>query len=96
MVSLVFGLFHLSFYRVLPTAYLGFFLGLLTLATGSLIPAIVVHVGNNSFAVYAMLHGWTLEGLGTLTYLSCFVGQLAATALILRWGRGYPGTVWRK
>ena len=96
VVALVFGLFHLTFYRVLPTAYLGFFLGVITLATGSLIPAILVHIGNNSLAVFAMLNNQDLEGLGTLTYVSCFVGQLAATGLILRWGRGYPGTRWSK
>jgi membrane protease YdiL (CAAX protease family)/ABC-type Na+ efflux pump permease subunit len=96
VVAVIFGLFHLTFYRVVPTAYLGFFLGLITLATGSLIPAMLVHIGNNSLAVFALLNGWDFEGLGTVTYLTGFVGQLVVTALILRWGRGYPGTSWRK
>jgi sodium transport system permease protein len=96
VVAAVFGLFHLTFYRVAPTAYLGFFLGLVTLATGSLWPAVLIHIGNNSLAVYALLYDWQLDDLGLFTYLTSFVGQLAATALILRWGAGYPGTRWDK
>jgi sodium transport system permease protein len=96
VVALVFGMFHLTFYRVLPTAYLGFFLGLVTLATGNILPAMLVHVGNNSLAVFAMVNDWDFEGLGAFTYAVCFLAQLAATAGILRWGRGYPGTRWDK
>ncbi len=96
VVALIFGLFHLTFYRVLPTAYLGFFLGLLTLGTGSILPAMLVHIGNNSFAVTAMLQGWDFEGLAGWVYVLCFAGQLLMTALILRWGRGYPGTRWER
>lgn len=95
-VALIFGFFHLTFYRVLPTAYLGFFLGLITLGTGSILPAMLVHIGNNSFAVMALLNGWDFEGLGSWVYGLCFVGQLLMTGLILRWGRGYPGTRWEK
>jgi sodium transport system permease protein len=96
VVALVFGMFHLTFYRVVPTAYLGFFLGVLTLATGSLLPAMLVHIGNNTLAVFALLNGWDLENLGTITYLAGFAGQVAVTALILKWGRGYPGTLWER
>lgn len=94
VVALVFGLFHLNFYRVLPTAYLGFFLTLLTLGTGSLWPAVLVHIGNNSLAVFALLHGWDFEGLGPQVYLLGFVGQVLLTGCVLRWGAGYPGTSW--
>jgi sodium transport system permease protein len=96
VVAVVFGFFHLSFYRVLPTAFIGFFLGLLTLGTGSVLPAMLVHMGNNSLAVFALLHGYDFENLGTLTYVLCFVGLLGATALVIRWGRGYPGTRWAR
>ena len=96
VVALVFGMFHLNFFRILPTAYLGFFLGLITLGTGSLLPAMLVHVGNNSLAVFAMYHDVDLEGLSPWIYAVGFLGQVALTGLVLRWGRGYPGTVWRK
>lgn len=94
VVAVVFGFFHLSFFRVVPTAYLGFFLGLITLATGSVWPAMLIHIGNNSLAVYAMLNGWDLEHLSGTTYFICFLGQLVAVGLIIRWGKGYAGTRW--
>ena len=94
VVAVVFGFFHLSFFRVVPTAYLGFFLGLITLATGSVWPAMLIHIGNNSLAVFAMLQGWDLEHLSGSTYFICFVGQVIAVGLILRWGKGYTGTRW--
>lgn len=96
VVAVVFGLFHLSFFRVIPTAYLGFVLGLITLATGTVWPAMLIHVGNNSLAVFAMLRGWDFDNLGPFTYWACFLGQLAALWLIYRWGRGYPGTSWER
>lgn len=94
VVALIFGMFHLSFFRVVPTAYLGFVLGLVTLATGSVWPAMLIHIGNNSLAVFAMFRGWDFEHLSSVTYLTCFLAQVAAVGLILRWGKGYPGTVW--
>lgn len=96
VVALVFGFFHLNLFRLVPTAYLGFFMTLLTLATGSIIPSIIVHVGNNSLAVWLMLNGWDLDGVPHGVYLAAFVGQLLAIWLIFNWGKGYPGTDWWK
>jgi len=96
VVAAVFGFFHVNFFRILPTAYLGFFMALLTLATGSILPAVLVHVGNNSLAVWAMLNGMDFEGLPGYVYLVGFVGQVLLTGLIIRWGAGYPGTVWHR
>ena len=96
VVALVFGLFHLNFFRILPTAYLGFFLGLITLGTGSILPAMLVHMGNNSLAVFAMYNDFDLEGLSSWIYGLSFLGQILLTGLVLRWGQGYPGTSWLK
>lgn len=96
VVALVFGLFHINYYRVFPTAYLGFFMALLTLATGSVLPAMLVHIGNNSLAVMGMLGGWDFEGFSNFVYFAGFVGQVALTVFVIRWGRGYPGTRWHK
>jgi len=96
VVALVFGLFHVNFFRVFPTAYLGFVMALLTLATGSLVPAIIVHIGNNSFAVWAMLNHMDFEGLPSWVYGVGCVGQIVFVLLIMRWGKGYPGTRWFK
>ena len=96
VVALVFGFFHVNFFRVLPTAYLGFFMALLTLATGSILPAMVVHIGNNSLAVWAMLNDVDFEGLPVYVYVVGLIGQLVLTGLVIKWGRGYPGTRWFK
>lgn len=96
LVALVFGFFHLNFFRVLPTAYLGFFLTLLTLATGSIVPAVIVHIGNNSLAVWAMLHSLDFDGLPTWVYGVGLLGQVVLLAFVYRVGDGYPGTRWSK
>jgi sodium transport system permease protein len=96
VVALVFGFFHVNFFRVLPTAYLGFFMALLTLATGSVLPAMLVHIGNNSLAVWAMFHHMDFEGLPPYVYVVGLIGQLVLTGLIIKWGRGYPGTSWAR
>jgi sodium transport system permease protein len=96
VVALVFGLFHVNFFRVFPTAYLGFIMALLTLATGSVLPAMIVHIGNNSFAVWAMMNQMDFEGLPEWTYLVGFLGQITFVALVIRWGKGYPGTRWER
>lgn len=96
VVALVFGFFHVNFFRVLPTAYLGFFMALLTLATGSVLPAVIVHIGNNSLAVWAMTNQLDFEGLPGYVYVVGLVGQLVLTGLILKWGKGYPGTRWAR
>jgi ABC-type Na+ efflux pump permease subunit/membrane protease YdiL (CAAX protease family) len=53
VVGLVFGLFHFSLFRILPTAYLGVLLAAVTLASGSLYPAIAWHALNNLLGLTA-------------------------------------------
>lgn len=96
VVAIVFGFFHLNFFRILPTAYLGFVMALLTLATGSVIPAVLVHIGNNSFAVWAMTSSLDFEGMPNFVYFFAFVAQIGLVYLVMKWGDGYPGTRWRK
>ncbi len=49
--ALLFGLAHASVYRFLPTAVLGAGLSLLVARCGSLIPAVVLHLGYNALLV---------------------------------------------
>jgi len=50
-VSVLFGLFHLSIFRFLPTALLGIPLAYLALRTGSLFPSMLTHALVNSLAL---------------------------------------------
>ena len=52
-IGLLFGAFHLSIYRFLPTALVGTFLTMLALRSGSIFPGMLVHFGNNAMAVLA-------------------------------------------
>jgi membrane protease YdiL (CAAX protease family) len=47
----LFGLYHLQLTNILPLALLGVAMGAITVATGSIIPAMVAHFINNAGAV---------------------------------------------
>lgn len=49
--GLIFGLYHLRPTQALPLGLLGIYLAYITWRTGSLVPAILVHLANNSLAV---------------------------------------------
>jgi sodium transport system permease protein len=77
-VGIVFGLFHISLFRILPTAFLGVVLTAIALLTGSILPGILVHAGNNAFALWAGMNGYPLGTLhwwhyagGTVIFLLC-------------------------
>lgn len=52
VVAVLFGIMHGSSYRFLPTSIMGFILALLTEYTGSLFPAVLLHLSNNAIACY--------------------------------------------
>ena len=47
----LFGLFHLDIFRIPPIAVLGMVLTYLTVRTGSIFAAMLVHLMNNAFAI---------------------------------------------
>ena len=49
--GVLFGLFHFSVYRFIPTAVIGFYLSLLKISTGSIIPPMLAHFINNFIVV---------------------------------------------
>jgi sodium transport system permease protein len=53
VVAVVFALFHMSLYRIVPTLFLGILLAAATLLTGSIYPAMVWHGLNNAVAISA-------------------------------------------
>lgn len=77
--AIVFGLFHGSVYRLLPTAALGWLLGELRRRTGSVVPGIVAHVLTNGTILLLELEApreivnqlaeptwWALAGIGVV------------------------------
>lgn len=55
--ALLFAVFHLDPFRLLPTFLLGLLLGYLTIRSGSIINSMLSHFINNSFAVIISLFG---------------------------------------
>jgi sodium transport system permease protein len=91
VVGLVFGLFHFALFRLASTAFLGACLAALTLATGSVFPAMLWHALNNALALFAAEQGLDLTDLDPWTYgVATLVVALAAT-LIWRARTPYPG-----
>jgi sodium transport system permease protein len=58
--ALAFGIYHVSFFRLLPTAFLGVLLALATLWSGSIFPSMLWHALNNGIAAFAVDDAETL------------------------------------
>lgn len=70
ITAVLFGLFHLDPWRLIPTMFLGLVLGMLVVRTGSLVPAILAHVANNGVAVtVGYLFQDEPDAVGRLTWL---------------------------
>jgi hypothetical protein len=55
--SLLFGLLHINIYQFFYASILGLFLALITLASNSIYPAMIVHFMNNAINVYLVFAG---------------------------------------
>ena len=84
LTALLFGLFHMSFFRFLPTAALGVLLAFVALSTGSLLPAVLWHAAHNAIGVFA---AEGIERLGGGALLLATLGMSGAILLLLRAGR---------
>ena len=78
--GLIFGLFHITLFRILPTAFLGVVFAGVTLLTGSIFPAVVWHTLNNVLALIltraelempAFLGGW-IHAAGAVVLIGAF------------------------
>jgi sodium transport system permease protein len=92
MTGVLFGLFHLDLYRLIPTTILGILLGFLALASGSILPAMLAHFCNN--AILLVLATSRLDqrmedfGPRTLALVVCASVTLTATGFALLRGKG--------
>jgi len=60
LCSFLFALFHMNVFQFLPAFFLGVVLGLLTVRSGSLVPAILFHALHNSVLILATSGGRTV------------------------------------
>jgi sodium transport system permease protein len=83
--ALAFGIYHVSFFRLLPTAFLGVLLALTTLWSGSIFPSMLWHALNNGIAAFAVDDAETLP-----TWVWIAAPPLLVIALFLLWrSRGH-------
>jgi sodium transport system permease protein len=94
-IGAIFGLFHVSLFRIVPTAYLGGLLAAVVLLTGSIFPAMVWHTLNNALALVPAHRGW-VDVNTELPGWSVYVGLLGlgvCFAMLWQFRRPYPDPV---
>ncbi len=91
VVGIMFGLFHIALFRLVPTAVLGVMFAAMTMLTGSIFPAMLWHALSNGLGILLHLRGMPLNELDAQGYL-CGTGLLAAAFWIAWRNRTpYPG-----
>jgi len=92
VVGAVFGLFHVSLFRLVPTGFLGVLFAAATLLTGSIFPAMLWHFGNNFVGIVPAQLGWISEEtvIPMWTYGAGVVGLAIAFAILWRVRTPYP------
>jgi sodium transport system permease protein len=83
ITGLLFGLFHLDVYRLIPTAILGVLLGWIALECGSIIPSMLAHFCNNAILI-ALVRSrldQRMESLGHRAITFIVLASLALTSV---------------
>ncbi|MBM3264836.1 MAG: CPBP family intramembrane metalloprotease [candidate division Zixibacteria bacterium] len=91
LVGLVFGLFHLSLFRIVPTGFMGIVLAGMALATGSIFPCMLIHAGNNALSLTLYHYGIHTENLVWEYYALGMTAFVLCGYLIYRNRTPYPG-----
>lgn len=82
VIGLLFGVFHLSMFRILPTGLLGVLLAYLTLASGSIFPSMCLHFMHNAYYLWSSFYKVDLDS--TLC-IALALGGLVVAAVALGW-----------
>ncbi len=90
-VGIIFGLFHVALFRILPTAFLGMILTTMALLTGSIFPGMVAHAANNALSLWLADSGFSLGNLSWIWYLSATAVFALAFYILYRSRNPYPG-----
>jgi sodium transport system permease protein len=90
VVGIVFGFFHVSYFRIIPTGFLGIILTTLALLTGSIFPGIALHIGNNAFAYLASMRRYPLATMSWWLYLAAAAVFACCIYIIYRNRTPYP------
>jgi sodium transport system permease protein len=87
LVGIVFGIFHYALFRLAPTALLGVILTAIAMMTGSILPGVLFHAANNSFAIWMESSGINMSRLDGSAYVTAFAVFGLAMHMIWRYGK---------
>jgi sodium transport system permease protein len=90
VIGLIFGLFHVALFRIIPTGVLGIMLTAVALLTGSIFPGMLMHFGNNAFAYFASIKNYPIAQLPWWGYLAALVVFIFSFWVIYRNRTPYP------
>jgi sodium transport system permease protein len=91
VVGIVFGVFHYTLFRIAPTALLGVILTAIAMMTGSILPGVLFHAANNSFAIWMESSGNNMSRLDGSAYVTAFAVFGLAMQMIWRYGKESSG-----
>lgn len=92
VVGAIFGMFHVSLFRLVPTGFLGMIFTAVVLLTGSIFPAMLWHFANNFIGLVPQHMGWVTEEtlLPWWAYALAVVGLAVAMWIIWSVRTPYP------
>ncbi len=92
VVGVIFGIFHVSLFRLIPTAYLGVVFAAVVLLTGSIFPVMLWHCANNAIGLVPAHMGWVTEEtvIPWWGFALGLVGLLVALGMIWSVRTPYP------
>jgi sodium transport system permease protein len=82
VIGILFGVFHLSMFRFLPTGLLGILLAYLTLASGSIFPSMCLHFMHNGYYLAASYYKLDLD---STQCIAMALAGLVVAAVALGW-----------
>lgn len=82
IVSLLFGVSHMSMIKILPTALLGAALAYMICKSGSIVTSVLIHFLNNAFAVFTMYYGDKVAFLSDETMVIPTLVVMAVIAVV--------------
>ncbi len=91
VVGIIFGLFHVALFRIIPTGFMGVILTATAILTGSIFPGMLAHAGNNAFGLWAGLHEFPLARLDSWLYFAALLVFALSMFIIYRNRTPYPG-----
>ncbi|MDP2959162.1 MAG: ABC transporter permease subunit [Longimicrobiales bacterium] len=93
VVGAIFGMFHVSLFRIVPTAWLGMVIAAVVLMSGSIYPAMLWHFLNNAVALVPQQQEWLPDDFEVEPWMTgvAAVGLALAFWILWRTRRPYPG-----